>query len=129
MPTRRANPAQVTWNEACPPQTLMQRGAYLDLCSRTIVSEPDTITNPTSVFDADQRSTPPDPLPSLQETPSAATSQMTFTNAETLYVQNRMCVICESVEDVGTVLANPFAIRCYVGVCKACQDAPAVASN
>ena len=92
----------------------MQRGSYVEMCTKALVSQPDaSVTLP--VFESGGRSAPP-----RFGRVSSSHPQSIFTNAETLYVGNRVCIICASTDSVVAVMANPFAIRCYVGVCRAC---------
>lgn len=114
MPIKRS-PIDEQWLRTPPPQTPLQKRAYLDTCTKSIVSEPQSDTE-VSFFDNMRRSA----LPAMSDT-ACSMYQNTFTGAETLYINNRMCIVCDSIHDVHITLANPFAIRCYVGICKACH--------
>ena len=114
MPSRRSPSASEQWTEAAPPQSAIQRGAYLDLCTRSLVHAPRAAAAEHG-FSNDSRTSPPN-----APTVASRDAQRVFTYAETLHIKHRMCVICEGTDDVQAVLANPFAIRCYVCVCRVC---------
>lgn len=97
----------------------MQRAAYLDACTRAIVSEPNTDEGVVFYFPNKRRTAPPRlVLPAAHD---AALPQNTFTSAETVHLKNRACIVCASTDRVETLLANPFTVRCHVGICGACR--------
>lgn len=100
--------------DASMPQTPLQRGSFLQLCTRWIVSEPDP--SATSTFSNATRTSPPG-LAS-QGTPESV--QSCFTDLETRHLLGRQCILCGTTRDVGVILANPFAVRCHVGLCRDC---------
>jgi hypothetical protein len=114
MPTRRAPGAAENWFDAPPPQTLLQRCAFLDQCTKWFGREPDE--GPPESFEEDMRTLPPEVARSR-----AGHHQTCFTESETRYLDGiRQCIVCGATKGVGVVLANPFAIRSYVGMCARC---------
>ena len=114
MPYRHAS--TTNWSEAQCPQTPLQRRSFLEMCTNWIVSEPDPdrVSEP---FEENMRT-----LPSKIILRDATHHQTCFTTSEARYLQHRKCIVCGSTRNVDVILANPFAIRCYVGVCVSCSS-------
>ena len=112
MPTRRSNE---NWFETQCPNTPLQKKEFLEMCTRWLVREPDEGISKS--FDEKVRSIPPD-FPLLR----SENPQSCFTEFETRHLKQKKCIVCDSTKNVDVVLANPFAIRCYVGVCVSCSS-------
>lgn len=104
-------PKVETW-QTCPfPQTPLQRGAFLDLCTEWMVQDgsaaaPVRLSPRTSVS-----------LPS----PSAPFPCIGFGAAELRLRRERKCGFCGEGDDAFPVLANPFTQQCMAMVCAACE--------
>lgn len=110
MPPKRST--DTSWRNNIP-VTQITKATFINECASFIASEP-TINLKQDVYSCDdswiQR-----PIANDQMTP-----QKCFTYAETKYIANKACIVCESRDDVRVVLGNPFTMRCYVSVCKTC---------
>ena len=111
MPRR---PTEETWRTTAMPLTPLQRGAFLDECTRWLVEEPrgDAATaallQPRTDWTGDVGSLP-------ERTPVA------FTAAEHTATSRRRCLLCGGLDGpMSGVVANPFAQRPIVNVCSQC---------
>ena len=89
----------------------------MDACTRAMVSQPAAQQGSVRFFPQEARSAPPR-LSHL--CPPGEWHQDTFTTAETAYLTHRRCIVCGSTEGVSALLANPFTVRCHVGICQSC---------
>lgn len=105
-------PRNDTW-QTCPnPQTPLQRGAFLDLCTDWLVRQPSDPTD--DALEGNALS---------YEGPSAsASASIGHTQVDLRVCDSRRCDICEAeTDDLHTVLANPFAQLYLVVVCGKCH--------
>ena len=129
MPSKKSTERD-SWMTAPVPQTPLQRGSYIEQCTKWIVSEPEADAATASEFQ--QFTLPPSGMGSaLTSTSDLADDAFStsFTDAEARFLQHRRCVVCHSIDDVRVVLANPFTIRCYVGMCGTCSGTCSSASG
>lgn len=109
MPKPRAE----TW-ETCPkPQTPMQRGNFIDLCTDWLVREPHEQTC---------ASISPRTLAATR-TDATLPRAVSYLRSELHVHQDRPCAFCTRL-DARAVVSNPFAQRHLTLVCDACRALP-----
>ena len=115
MPKATHRGAADTW-QTCPvPQTPLQRGAFIDLCTQWLVLEPSSVsTSPPLV----PRTTWVPPVASSRTAPATAIG---LTRDELRMAQRRMCGFCDAEEGVRATVANPFTQRPLVMACTSCM--------
>ena len=107
MPNRRTTD---TWRSAPVPETPLQKGAFIDLCTKWIVQEPEIEKEP--------------PLAttnlSFPISYSKKLSSSSFTQSELMFAKNTICIVCQSDQEIRNILANPFTVRSIISVCNQC---------
>lgn len=102
-----------TWSTCPPPQTPLQRAAFLDLCTDWLVREPQSSTvahlyPPTEYENA---------APSVTIHPNVFTP---LTRAELRLQTRRTCTFCRSDSNTVPLVANSFAQRYLTIMCNDC---------
>ena len=135
-----------TWQTVTSPQTPLQRGAFLNLCTHWLVRTPqmqssDPLDTRTTWTPAESRDGPNPPSTFAPTFPPATTDSVTFdplaiplsmTRSELRIrspatpgladgVMARVCGFCGSGDDPRPVVANPYAQRYLVLVCAGCE--------
>ena len=113
MPKTRAGEA-LTWDTCPPPQTPLQREAFLNLCTDWLAKQ--TGDEVPAVFSA--RTAPVSPLPD----PPEGTSEL-FARSRTeirIRSERETCVFC-GAPGARLAMANPFSHRHLVLACSACK--------
>lgn len=119
MPRTRTVPSVSgpdVWRTCAPPQTPLQQGAFLDLCTRWLMQEPSPSQ---AVHDFDR----------LQDRttwrgsagPKHVTSRLAHTHSELRTQVDQLCAFCKHDAGVRPVVANGFAQRCLVLLCHDCR--------
>ena len=104
-------PRSETWQTCATPATPLQRGAFLDLCTEWLVSDPE---HAPAVLDP--RTCVEPPATHFDRQPFART------RAEVQLDYARACTLC-GTPGAHAVVANPFAQRYLVLVCATCAAA------
>jgi hypothetical protein len=109
-----------TWQTCAKPQTPLQRGAFIDLCTRWLVAAE---SSDGSAADGVLGVCTTYPVPDLRENARGALV-LGLTHTE-LRARTRACAMCDraDADDVAAVVANPFAQCPLALVCAACRDA------
>ena len=106
-----------TW-QTCPvPQTPLQRGAFIDLCTQWLVREPSSAHSTSSTPPLVPRTSWIPPESSLTD----PTSTIGLTREELRMAQRRVCGFCETQDGVRATVANPFTQRPFVMACTSCM--------
>lgn len=105
-------PRSETWQTCAPPQTPMQRGNFIDLCTAWLVKEPADDATPSFLS--------PRTLPPPTHHAPALEGRIAYTQSELHAHSRRPCFACKS-NDAHAMVANPFAQRHMVLVCDACR--------
>ena len=101
------------WQTRSAPHTHAQREAFIDGCVRWLVHEPPADDAPEEFL-----------ATTVDGPRSAAPVRMVAMDCVELRVPvNRRCLFCDATT-ARTVLANPFAQRCYMTMCDACDLSP-----
>jgi hypothetical protein len=113
MPSARTARESVTWQTAPPPQTPLQRSAFLDMCVQWLIREPDGPVEDDALV---PRTTWDGPT-----TPEAGSSHDGFGLRKSEVPEVRQCAMCGGDDALRTVTANPFAHRYCIVVCATCH--------
>ena len=108
MPKPRAE----SWRTCPPPQTPLQRGAFLDLCTAWLLQEP-------AAAEAAPRLTPASAC--AFALPDVGGEAIARTRAEMRAMGSRACAFCGGPEGKA-VVANPWAQRHLTLVCETCRS-------
>jgi hypothetical protein len=110
MPKNKTEPS---WRECTPPQTPLQRGNFIDMCTTWLVHEPEdddahnsNILGRTSVDDIHD---------------DISKRAFVYTRSELNARMKGKCSFCDNSSS-HLVLANPFSQRCYILLCMSCVN-------
>ena len=115
MPRPRAE----SWLSHTPPQTPLQRIAYLDTCTKWLVCEPDDAGG--DALCALTRYIGPEP-PTVD--PAAGATRAIATSLSDVHVMpsaRKTCAMCGSTGAVDIVCVNPYAQQPVVLLCAKCS--------
>lgn len=115
MPRPRAE----SWLSQTPPQTPLQRIAYLDTCTKWLVCEPDdadehALCAPTKYIGPK----PPAVAPAAGAPRAIATS---LSGVHVMSSAQKTCAMCGSAGAMGIVCVNPYAQQSVVLLCGSCS--------
>lgn len=105
-----------TWREHPPPQTPLQRGAFLDACTAWLVAEPPACT--------DAHLTVPTECPPVPDAAVGCDDAVARAAAYERDARPWLCAACGArvaAADASPFVANPFSHQCTVTLCPACS--------
>jgi hypothetical protein len=117
-PPRSAKEGSNTkWSDVAPPQTALQRGAFVDVCTNWFAHTPPPPPSSTATRRFERTLLDYDGIVTRASTAYYDQSELDTRQ------QQMICHFC-SEKCVHTILANPFAQQCYVVACTKCLSCP-----
>lgn len=100
-----------TWLKTERPQTPLQKGNYIDVCTRYLVDKPDEEES-----SSEKMSTSVDPIDMRPKE-----QLFVYTESELNVIETDTCAFCDAPW-CRMVVANPFSQRCYMLLCARCDS-------
>ena len=105
------------WTTSATPQTPLQKGAFLKMCTEWLVSPPQANGEGETEFTTTSSAN----VTARYPTAEVVSPQIAFTQSELNSQSVFKCFFCGSVKGVHPVIANPFAQQHIILLCDACR--------
>lgn len=110
------------WTSFPTPNTPLQRGAFLDVCTQWLTqhTEASPLPDVPTVRSSPPPTSLPPPLPPSSAPRNDEERLLSFSYSEASMLLSTGCITCGSTRKGRLPIANPFVQRCFVQMCETC---------